>query len=50
MKLIILLTILVIEILFRPRLDFARKGKIILWYGYKYRKYVILWNMPNVNE
>lgn len=48
MKIIIL--ILLLEIIFRPRFDFARKGRILLWYGHKKIKYIIVWQLPNVNE
>ena len=39
---LVLLGILLIEILFKPRLDKTRKGDMLLWYGRKQRKYKIL--------
>jgi hypothetical protein len=34
--------ILAIELLFRPRLDRLEGGEFILWYGKKFRNYIIL--------
>lgn len=39
---IIILGVLLIEFNLKPRIDFTRDGKTILWYGVKRRKYIIL--------
>ena len=36
----ILLLILLVEIIFRPRLDITKEGDLFLWYGHKKRKYI----------
>jgi hypothetical protein len=36
---IISILILLIEIIFKPRLDYTSEGWLILWYGHKVRKY-----------
>ena len=38
----ILLIALVAEIQFSPRLGFTRENKILLWYGKRNRKYIML--------
>lgn len=40
--LLILLVLLIIELICRPRIDFTRNGKCLLWYGRKVRKYIEL--------
>lgn len=39
---IIAITISILEILFHPRLGFTRENKILLWYGKRKRKYIVL--------
>jgi hypothetical protein len=38
----IFITLFILEILCKPRLDKLEGGKTILWYGIKSRKYIIL--------
>jgi hypothetical protein len=38
----LLAAILIIEIAFSPRLGYTREGNILLWYGKKERKYIVL--------
>jgi hypothetical protein len=38
----ILIIALVVEIQLSPRLGFARDNRILLWYGKRNRKYVVL--------
>jgi hypothetical protein len=41
---LILLTVIILaELAFYPRLDFTN-GKILLWYGLRKRKFVVLWD------
>lgn len=44
MKIIIILVILtlIVEVVYKPRLDFTREGKLVLWYGRNVREYWIL--------
>lgn len=39
---IIFVIALIVEIKLKPRLDFARGNKILLWYGKQNRKYLVL--------
>lgn len=38
----IIILIIGIEIFIKPRLDFTRDKKLLLWYGRKYRNYIVL--------
>ena len=37
-----LVAIILIEIFFKPRLDYTRERKLLLWYGRKVRNYIVL--------
>ena len=41
--LILFMAIILIEVFFYPRLDFTG-GQLLLWYGIRARKFVVLWN------
>lgn len=41
-SLLILTLAIIIEIIYKPRLDITSEGELLLWYGRKYRKYKIL--------
>lgn len=43
-KILIIISVLAltIELIYRPRLDYTRDGKRILWYGRKSRRYIVL--------
>ncbi len=38
----IIILILLIEQIFRPRLDYTREQKLLLWYGRNKRKFIII--------
>jgi hypothetical protein len=38
----ILLILFLVHLIVAPTIDFARDGKILLWYGRKERKYIVL--------
>jgi len=37
-----IITVILIELLFKPRLDFTREKKLLIWYGRRIRNYVVL--------
>ena len=38
----IILAIVITEIELRPRIGFTREGKMLLWYGKRNRKFIVL--------
>lgn len=40
----IIATILIIEFTLKPRLDYTREGKLLLWYGNTTRRYIVILN------
>ena len=42
MTAIILAIVLIIELSLSPRIGFSRENKILLWYGKRNRKYIVL--------
>lgn len=38
----VLIISLALELIFKPRIDYTRKGDTVLWYGRKNRKYIII--------
>jgi len=32
--------IVIVEIIYKPRLDKTSEGELLLWYGFKHRKYI----------
>jgi hypothetical protein len=40
--LLLFVLVLLIELIFKPRLDMDKKGNFYLWYGIKTRKYIKL--------
>lgn len=40
--LLVTTTALIIEIAYSPRLGYTREGNVLLWYGKKERKYIVL--------
>lgn len=38
----ILIILFLIEIFLKPRLDFTREKKLLLWYGKRTRNYIVL--------
>lgn len=39
---LLLLLLLIIELIYKPRIDFTRDGKCLVWYGRNNRKYIEL--------
>jgi len=39
---ILIVLLLIIKLVWKPRVDVTAKGKILLWYGSKHRKYIEL--------
>lgn len=42
MIILLLLFALMMEVLYSPRLDYTREGKLLLWYGKDVRKHIVL--------
>lgn len=38
----LLVVLFLVHLILAPTIDFARDGKILLWYGRKERKYIVL--------
>jgi len=38
----VLIISLALEFIFKPRVDYTRKGDTVLWYGRKNRNYIII--------
>lgn len=39
---LIVVIVFIVEIFYNPRLGFTRENKILLWYGKRKRKYIVI--------